>query len=103
MKRQAWIWDDKEHWVIPHLMDTILGIEDEEVAEDFFEAYSEVCDHAEPMVGYMAYLIGLKEGPEVKDDILELFMIDEKPHYIDWGFGHPANGYQYSSYGLKVE
>lgn len=48
-------------------------IQTEEQAEDFLEAYRAVSEHAEHNVGYFANLI---QDKDVRDDVLELFMVD---------------------------
>lgn len=48
-------------------------IEEEEQAESFYAAYSEASKHAEHNVGY---LIGLISDADVREDALDLFMVE---------------------------
>lgn len=111
MERKPFKWKKKKIWTTPDFLNVLIEIEKEEDAESFVQAYSEVCDQAEEMIGYYARLIGAKKPPEndpdywkyIKEDILDLFMVDEVDTLIRHNFGHPANGVPGSSLGLKVK
>lgn len=64
MSRRPFIWQDIEHWTIPDFMDTLQLVDEAKDAKDFMEAFSEVCDHAEHSVGYIARLVGDKDSEE---------------------------------------
>lgn len=58
----------------PQLRDLLENIiEEDEQAESFFEAYSQVCDDAEYNIGYLANLIS---DSDIREDVLDLFLVD---------------------------
>lgn len=80
-KRKRFSWTDpttdkkyKDICTLPKFMRLLEDvIEDEERAESFMSAYGEVCDDAEHNLGYLANLI---KDPDIRDDVLDLFLVD---------------------------
>ena len=84
-KRAPFVFQGEEHWTGGDLLETILLLDGDEEAEEFFEAYVAVCDdeaHATHNIGYLIALIRADDegdgGEEEANRLVELFEISDE-------------------------
>lgn len=106
MAREAFTWQDIDHWTLGDLMDTLRLIDTQELADDFMEVYADACkdaDHALHNVRYMCDIISRDDddddAPDEAKRIADLFDV-ELP--ADDEVISPMQAWKGSSLGMKV-
>lgn len=64
--------------IVPHFKRILRKIETEEEAEDFFAHYAECCDDEKQAEHNIGYIAGLIKDQDIREDILDLFMVEEQ-------------------------
>ena len=72
-RREPWVWNEIEMWVLPEVRDTLTLCVSQEEADDFTEAFAQVTDNVERQLGY---IIGTISDEEEKARCLELFGVE---------------------------
>lgn len=71
MIREAFIWQDIEHWTLGDLMDTLRLIDTQELADDFMQSYATVCDDDEHALHNVRYICDIISRDDDDEDAMD--------------------------------
>jgi hypothetical protein len=73
-RREPWVWNEIEHWILPEVRDTMTLCVTQEEADDFTQSFAEVTDDVEQQLGY---IIGTISDEEERTRLFDLFGVEE--------------------------